>query len=127
MCFKFLQKNYPMSILLLRIVIGCIFLTHGYMKWQGFETATPLFKILAIAEPLGGVAMLTGLLTRWAALGLSVIMLGAMWMKIGGVGFMGFAGKGGWEFEALIFAACVMMMTMGAGKYSMDAKTGWDK
>lgn len=127
MCFKTLQKNNHVSLLLLRIVIGCVFLTHGYMKWEGFEAATPLFKLLAIVEPLGGIALIVGGLTRWAALGLSIIMLGAMWMKIGNVGITGFAGKGGWEFDALVFAACVMMMTSGAGKWSFDKKAGWDK
>lgn len=126
MCFKALAKNKDISITLMRIVIGLIFLTHGYMKWAGFADASLTFKILAIVEPLGGIAILIGMLTRWAALGIAIIMLGAMQMKIANVGIMGFAGKGGWEFDALIFAACVMMMTVGAGKWSMDAKTGWD-
>ena len=127
MCFKTLQKNKDCSILLLRIVIAAIFLLHGSMKWANFDGTLSVMNILAIAEPLGGVAILIGLLSRWAALGLAIIMIGAMQMKIGNVGITGFAGKGGWEFDAIIFAACVMIMTMGAGKYAIDAWMKWDK
>ncbi|MBI2635807.1 DoxX family protein [Candidatus Peregrinibacteria bacterium] len=126
MCFRTLHKNKDLSILFLRIVIAAIFLSHGYTKWAAFDGTLTVMNILAIAEPLGGVAMLIGLFTRWAGLGLAIIMLGAMRMKIGNVGIAGFAGMGGWEFDALIFAACVMIMTIGAGKYSLDAKTGWN-
>lgn len=127
MCFTTLQKNKDVSILVLRLAIAGIFLVHGYMKWQDFETAAPLFKLLAVVEPLGGIAMLIGLLTRWAGTGLGIIMLGAIYMKMGNVGLTGFAGQGGWEFDALILASCIMIMTTGAGKYSVDARTGWDK
>src|SRR3989338_4074645 len=127
MCFKALQKNKDVSILLLRVVIGAIFILHGYMKWSNFDGTFTVMNILAIAEPLGGVAILIGALTRWAALGLAIIMLGAMQMKIGNVGIAGFAGKGGLEFDAIIFAACVMVMTMGSGKWAVDAWMKWDK
>ena len=127
MYFHTLQKNKDMSLLLLRIAIGLIFLAHGWMKWNNFETATPLFKVLAIAEPLGGIAMLVGLLTRWAGLGLAIIMIGAIQMKFSGGGLGAFASGGKWEFDLLILAACVMVMTLGPGRYSMDVNTGWDR
>lgn len=127
MCFKTLQKNKDVSILLLRLAIAGVFLAHGYMKFQSFESLPALMKLLAVVEPLGGAAMLIGLLTRWAGLGLAIIMLGAIYTKITGMG-VGFTGPGaGWEFDLLILMSCIMMMTMGAGKYSLDAKTGWDK
>lgn len=122
-----LAKHRPCSLILLRIVIGAIFLTHGYMKWSSFETATPLFKILAIAEPLGGIAVMIGMLTRWAAAGLAVIMLGAMYTKIGNVGVLGFAGKGGWEFDAIIFAGTMVLLMHGPGKWALDVWARWEK
>ncbi len=127
MCFHTLQRNKDWSVLLLRVVVAAIFLSHGTMKWSNFDGTLTLMNILAITEPLGGVAILVGLLTRWAALGLSIIMLGAMYMKFNGAGFAGFSQPPMWEFDAIIFAACVMIMTMGAGKWSFDAKVGWEK
>ncbi|MBI4428791.1 MAG: DoxX family protein [Ignavibacteriales bacterium] len=41
-----------------------------------------IMKILSIAEPLGGLAMILGFLTPLAAVGLSIVMLGAINMKI---------------------------------------------
>ena len=127
MCFKALQKNKDVSILLLRIAIGAIFIAHGYMKWSGFEPTLTVMHILAIAEPLGGVAMIIGGLTRWAGLGLSIIMLGAIQTKFSGSGFAGFASGDKWEFDLLILAACIMVMTVGAGKWALDAYAGWDR
>ncbi len=110
------------SLLLLRVVIAVIFIYHGSMKWP-LNTESPLFMILAIAEPLGGLAMLLGILTRWAGLGLGIIMLGAMYAKMtgfwqGAFDFAGtFAGSGGtgWEFDLMIFAGCAIILTFGAG------------
>lgn len=128
MFFSILQRNRDLSMVLLRLAIAGIFLVHGYMKWENFDALPSLMKILAIAEPLGGIAMLIGLLVRWAGLGLAIIMLGAIYTKINTMG-VAYAGSGimGWEFDALILAACIMIMTLGSGKYSLDAKAGWDK
>lgn len=127
MYFHILQKNKDWSILLLRVAIGTIFLTAGYAKWSNFDGTLTVMNILAVAEPLGGLAMIVGILSRWAGLGLSIIMLGAIQMKFSSAGFAGFAAPPMWDFDFLILAACVMVMTMGAGKYSMDVWAKWDK
>lgn len=127
MYFRSLQKNKDTVVLLLRLVVGMIFLVHGYMKFVSFENLPMTMQILAIAEPLGGIAIIAGVLTRWAGVGLGIIMLGAIYTKMSNVGLMGFAGQGGWEFDLLILMSCIVVMTMGPGKYSMDVKAGWDK
>lgn len=128
MCIATLKRHRPCSLVLLRIALGAIFLVHGYMKWSNFDELPTLMKILAIAEPLGGVAMLLGMLTRWAALGLAIIMIGAIWTKVtGSAGLSGFAGKGGWEFDAIILAATFVLMTHGPGKWALDIWTRWEK
>ncbi len=114
------------ALLILRLSIGAIFLYHGWMKWPLGDSM--LFNILAIAEPLGGAAMILGVLTRWAGLGLAIIMLGAMYMKMTGFGqgafdlFGTFAGSrgAGWEFDLMIFAGCIVTMAFGAGSLSVD-------
>lgn len=118
MYFKALERNKDWSILLLRIVIAAIFLAHGYMKWANFDGLPTLMKILAVAEPIGGLALLIGLLTRWAATGLLVIMVGAIYTKVSGAAPF----AGGWAYDAIIGAGCVMIMTLGAGKIALDAK-----
>ena len=118
------------ALLLLRVVVAVLFLYHGYMKW-GMWSAAPgsmspgmlnLLKFLSIVEPVAGVALIIGLLTQWAALGLAIIMLGAIYFKtaIFGMGFAGSQGTG-WEFDLMIFAGCIALMAFGAGCWSVDA------
>ena len=65
------------ALLALRVIVAAIFLYAGYAKW-GFWSAAPegmsagmvnLVKFLSIVEPLGGMALVAGFLTRWAAAG----------------------------------------------------------
>lgn len=121
-----LHRHGDWALLALRLVIGTIFLYHGYAKW-GMEDPNTIMTILKFAEPLGGLALVLGVLTQLAALGLSIIMLGAIYMKATGFGqgsfdLLGtFGGQGGWEFDLVILAGCVTLLVMGGGKMSLDA------
>ena len=71
-------------------------------------------KVVAIAEPLGALGLIFGVLVDWAALGLAVIMVGAISMKIALWGGS-FTGQGGWEFDLILLAANVVLVMRGAG------------
>lgn len=124
-----LHKYSDWGLLLLRLTIGVIFVYHGMLKWQ-IEEPNTIMTILKFAEPLGGIAMIIGVLTQLASLGLTIIMLGAIYMKMSSFGQATlnpsgtFAPQGGtgWEFDLMILAGCVAVMLMGAGKISLDAK-----
>lgn len=121
-----LTKYSDWALLVLRLAIGIIFIYHGWAKWS-MEDANTIMTILKFAEPLGGIAVLLGVLTQLAALGLSIIMLGAIYMKSTGFGsqamdFLGtFGGQGGWEFDLIILAGCLVLVFMGAGKIALDS------
>jgi putative oxidoreductase len=123
-----LSKYQDWGMVALRVAIGVIFLYHGMTKWPLNPEAPWYMMIVAVAEPIGGAALLLGLLTRWASLGLCVIMLGAIYMKMTGFGSaaldaMGtFApqGRTGWEFDLMILAGCVALVFLGGGRYSAD-------
>lgn len=112
-------------MLALRLIIGAIFIGHGMMKFgswsQPAEGMNIVMMILSIAEPLGGIALVAGVLTRWAALGLSVIMLGAIYMKqfVWGGAFMG--AQMSWELDAAILGGLLVLLCYGAGRLSLDA------
>ena len=80
-----------------------------------------LMRFLAVVELLGGIGVLVGFLTRWASLGLSIIMLGAIYfvMKVMGLGFMPQTGPG-WSFNLMILAGTVVLWAKGAGRLSLD-------
>ena len=124
-------RHQDWVLLLLRVVIAAIFILHGSMKWSFWAGAPAdmpasmltIMKILSVVEPLAGLAVLLGAFTCWAAGALAVIMVGAIFLKLAvmKVAFADPTGKMGWEFDALILAGNLVLMTVGAGAYSLDA------
>lgn len=120
-----------LALLFMRIVIGTIFLTHGLSKmssWKKSEAGKPagsmgnIMKTLSIFEPLGGAAIILGFLTPIAALGLSIIMLGAIYFKINQWKMrFWMMDNTGWEFDLMILAGLTVLMATGAGALSIDA------
>lgn len=113
--------SYPNEgILIVRLVMGYIFIIHGLPKTSGKMGSFMAF--IGAAETAGALALITGFLTQWASLGIGIIMLGAIYMKIvkWHVPFTAMD-KSGWEFDLMILAGCTALLTFGAGTYSADA------
>ena len=125
------SRRVDTGLLILRIVIGIVFLMHGGQKLFvfGFAGVTGAFgqmgipmpaitgPLTAIVEFLAGGALVIGLLTRLAALGLAIDMLGAILMvHLKG----GFFLPSGYEFALTLLAANVAIAIAGAGYYSTD-------
>lgn len=121
------------ALLVLRIVIAVIFLFGAYAKlplWSATPEATQmssfmfyLMLFLSVAEPIGAIALLLGVLTCWASACLAIIMVGAAFVMQFqmGVGFVTAAGAG-WNFPLMVFAGCVILMAFGAGQWSLEAR-----
>jgi uncharacterized membrane protein YphA (DoxX/SURF4 family) len=102
--------NDDLGVLALRLAIAGIFLVHGPPKLSG--TMGTFMTFIGTAETLGGIAILLGVLVPWAALGLGIIMIGAIYKKAiqWNVPFTAMD-KTGWEFDVLILAACIALIT----------------
>jgi putative oxidoreductase len=120
------------ALLVMRLVVAAIFLYAGSAKWPFWSTPPEgmsgvmlnLTKFLSIVEPLGGVALIVGFLTRWAAAGLGIIMVGAVYfvrvtMK---AGFFTSPQGTGLDYNLLILAGCIALVAFGAGRWSVDAR-----
>jgi len=91
------------------------------------EGMTPMMinltKFLSIVEPLGGIALILGFLTRWAAGGLAIIMAGSLYfvyaMYWNGF-FTGMNGVG-MDYNVLLLTGSIMLAAFGAGCWSVDA------
>lgn len=129
------------GILLLRVIVGGTLFAHGSQKllgwWGGggprgtggfFGTLgfrAPL--VMALLAGLGegsGALYALGLLTPLAALGMTTVMLVAIWAVHRPNGF--FSSNGGFEFPLVLAAAAVAVAATGPGRFSLDRALGWD-
>lgn len=121
------------ALALLRLVVGTVFIAHGAQKLFQYGLAgvagsfgqmgIPMAEIAgpaaAFVEFFGGVALVLGLLTRLAGVGLAITMLGAIFFAHLAQGF--FAQNGGYEFPLTLAAATAALALAGAGRWSLDA------
>jgi uncharacterized membrane protein YphA (DoxX/SURF4 family) len=87
------------------------------------ESMTFLGTQLAVSwgEFLGGLALLAGMLTRLASLGLILIQIGAVVLVTAPRGFALDVG-GGSEYNLALIAMCLSLVVLGAGSWSVDAQ-----
>jgi len=124
-------KFQETALLVLRLIIAAIFLYAGYVKWPFWSPAPAgmsagmvnLVKFLSVVEPLGGVALVVGFLTRWAAAGLAIIMVGAIFfLRLAmQTGFFTTPQGAGLDYNLLILGGCIALVAFGAGGWSVDA------
>jgi len=144
---KLFQTNDDVAMMVLRVLLGLVFFPHGMQKLttmfggygfegtMGFFTGKmgipAIFAFLAImAEGLGWAGLITGLLTRVAAFGITVNMIVAVYLIHWHNGFfmnwfgaMTSEGKPageGFEFHLLVIAIGIALMIRGGGKWSID-------
>ncbi|HSU93543.1 MAG TPA: DoxX family protein [Gemmatimonadaceae bacterium] len=126
------DKKLDIAMLVLRLVLGAVFITHGHAKLfsMGFSGVTNFFTsigvplpgvaapLIALLEFIGGIALVLGVLTRVVAFLLACDMLGAIIFVHAAHGYA--APKG---VEAVLgnFGMAVAIALVGAGAYSIDA------
>ncbi len=119
------------GFLFLRLVMGVAFVLHGWPKiqdpfgWMGAEAAMPgiLQALAALAEFGGGFALIAGLLTRLASLGLACVMVVAVGLVHMSQGdpFVGRPGEPSYELAAVYLACAILFLISGPGRWSLDA------
>jgi putative oxidoreductase len=112
--------NPAFGLLLIRVAIGVIFLTHGWIKVQNmastasllghFGIAPLLVTFIAWLEVVGGLALILGVATRVFGVIFGIEMLMATLL-------LGFARGFGFEFVLALVSFGIALT--GSGKYSI--------
>jgi putative oxidoreductase len=113
-----------LALLLMRLLLGLVFVSSGWShatdpvtRGKSIGMSPGFTRFLGIAELAGGLGVAVGVLPQLAALGLILIMFGAIQKKIF-VWHTGFWGKhsDGWHYELLLVAMNLVIATTGGGR-----------
>ena len=122
------NNSLSMALLVLRLQMGIAFVLHGWPKiqspfgWMGPEAPVPgiLQGLAALAEFGGGLALIVGIATPIAALGLIATMAVAVLFLIkSGLPFVS-SGTPSYELALVYFFISILFLVTGSGRYSLD-------
>ena len=123
--FPQLSRFTDLGLLLLRLMVGLVFVTSGYShlkdpaeRAKSIEMPKGFTIFLGIAEVAGGLGVAAGVLTQLAAFGLILIMLGAIQKKIF-VWHTGFWGEknSGWHYDLMFVLMSLVIAFTDGGNY----------
>jgi putative oxidoreductase len=123
--FPRLLQYSDVALLLMRCIIAAVFFSSGWStaanpvargKQNGMSPG--LARFVGIAEVAGALGVLTGVLGQLAAMGLIIIMLGAIKKKIldWHTGFWGTESQG-WHYDLVFVIMNLVVITTGGGLY----------
>ena len=139
---KLVATRRDFSPTVARVVLGGVMLPHGLMKLGAFGAPdlsanldyltgdvglpTALALLVVFIEVVGSLALIVGVLTRPAALGMAAVMIGAAVTEHASHGFFmnwfgdSPAGVEGYEYHVLTLGMSIPLMLSGAGAFSVD-------
>ena len=116
-----------LSLLALRLVVALVFgssgfshLRHPRERAASIGMSLPFTIFLGAAEVAGSIALAIGFLTQWAALGLILVMLGAIYTKVAKwkTGFWGEKSMG-WHYDLMLVVMNLVILCTGGGKHGI--------
>jgi putative oxidoreductase len=127
MTFPEFSRALPWALLLMRWMVSAIFLTSGWdhvtktdQRAKDIGMSVAFTKFLGIAELAGGLGLVFGVLTQLAALGLILLMAGAIYKKIA-VWHTGFWGdkSSGWHYDLMIVIMNLVIAATDGGRLAL--------
>jgi putative oxidoreductase len=128
MIFPQLARFTDVALLLLRLMVGIVFVTSGYKHLKDPETRSKDIEMsksftifLGAAELGGGLGVISGVLAQLAAIGLILLMLGTIQKKIfvWHSGFWGKSGTNGWSYDTMLIVMNLVTVTTGGGNLAL--------
>jgi len=115
------------SLFLLRVMVAVVFGSSGFQhlksprqRAESLGLSVGFTVFLGAAELAGAFAIVAGVLTQWAALGLTLVMLGAIYMKAAKwkTGFWGEKSMG-WHYDLIFVAMNLVILCTGGGRIAL--------
>jgi len=132
-----LDRARPVAPLVLRLVIGGLFIWHGIDKFDaGISMIEDMFTmwgvpapglaapLTAVVEIVAGIMLVVGLGTRVAAMALSVVLIGALIYVKQDLGIISSVAMPGAELDLALLAGLVAVIVLGPGRLSLDHQLG---
>lgn len=125
-------RDAELAAFVLRVALGVMYLSHGCLKLgvYGIAATAAYFESVGVpgewayptvvAELAGGVLLVLGIHTRWVALALLPILLGATQVHWAN-GWLFSAAGGGWEFPAYLIVWSVGQALLGNGAFALGS------
>ena len=124
-------RTAPYAATVLRVSLGAMYIAHSLIL-KHFTYTLPgtaqFFESLGLpgalayatfwAELIGGLLLVAGVGTRWVALALVPILIGAAWTHAGN-GWVFSAQNGGWEYPVFLIAVSLAQALLGDGRYAL--------
>lgn len=123
--FPQLARFTGLSLLLIRLMVGLVFIASGYSHLRDPEARSKSIEMskgftifLGIAEVAGGLGVAFGILTQLAAFGLIALMLGAISKKVFSwhTGFWG-EKTYGWHYDLMLVLMSLVIASTNGGQY----------
>lgn len=124
-----LTQYTDIGLLLLRLMVGVVFFASGWntlkdpdARAKDIEMSRSFAVFLGLAEALGALGLMVGVLTQLAGLGLMLFSLGAIWKKIVAwhIDFWG-NNAAGWHYDLMLLLMNVVIVTSDGGRYVLMA------
>src|SRR6202163_1185158 len=136
---KILATNAPAAVILVRLIVGAVFLSEGIQKFLypdalgvgrftkiGIPVPEVMAPFVGMCETVCGVLFLLGLLTRFAAITMIINMLVAILTTkvpiLLNEGFWKMAHEARTDWAMLL--GSIFLLVVGAGAWSFDSKVG---
>jgi len=123
--FPSLLTFEDLALFVVRLVVAIVFGASGYFdlkdpagRAKSVELSRPATVALGVAEVLGSLGVLTGVLIQPAAIGLMLIGLGAVQKKVltWKTGFWGETASG-WHYDLMLLSMNLVVLTTAGGQW----------
>ena len=125
-------RNAAYAALLLRLALGIMFLSHSLVLklfvftlegnaqfFASIGLPAALGHVVFAAEAVGGLLLILGVQSRWVALALLPILLGAVWVHAPNGWMFGYP-NGGWEYPAYLSVLAIVQVLLGDGAHALS-------